>query len=105
MIILLFSVLFGVALVFRKENQVSGEACFSICCPRGNEAPKDHESKAPDIYLVVSGKPAPKTGLRFPHSPAPDASGAFFWPRTSGDYYVKTVKKIVFYVLSIVRPC
>lgn len=102
MIILLFSVLFGVLVVFRFVAQDSGEFSATLVLT-GNEAPKDHESKAPD--LCQGFRLARPKNRNFPLKFGPDSLGPFFWPRTFGDYYVKTVKKIVFYVLSIVRPC
>lgn len=50
MIILLFSVLFGVVVVFRSALQDSGEFCGAIDACAGNEAPNGPESKAPDIW-------------------------------------------------------
>lgn len=49
MIILLFSVLFGVLVVFRSfVAQDSGEFSATLALT-GNEALGDHESKAPDL--------------------------------------------------------
>lgn len=77
MIILLFSVLFGVILIVRRALQDSGEFCGAIDACAGDETPKDHESKAPDLWKGFPVIPPRKPDIP-PHSPAPDASGAFF---------------------------
>lgn len=76
MIILLFSVLFGVILIVRRALQDSGEFCGVVPCA-GNEAPRGPESKAPDLWKGFPVIPPRKPDIP-PHSPAPDASGAFF---------------------------
>lgn len=75
MIILLFSVLFGVILIVRRALQDSGEFCGVVPCA-GNEAPRGPESKAPDLWKGFPVIPPRKPDI--PPWPRPGCVRGFF---------------------------